>query len=694
MARLDPSLRLARLVVLKDGKRAYDEHFHRGVNIIRGVPGKGNSVGKSTIADLIFYALGGDVTQWKHEAGLCDFVFAEVFLNGVTVTLRREISVSSQQPMWIYFGAFEESSAVGADGWQRYTYRRLMDRESFTQVLFRLMGMPEVPAEAEANITMHQLLRLMYVDQMTPVDRIFRFEAKDSALRRQAVGDLACGVFDERLYPAQLELRAKEKEFEAAAQQFNAMQRILSIGGEGMNLAIVGARQQALETEVGQTREALQNLKSRRFEAAPASSSVAGIEQTVQDQLASVNADLAEARTILSQTRYVAEDAEALIADITQSLVRMHEGEATAESIGNLDFQFCPSCFSAVDQMAPDGHCKLCKAENAAGEDASRLARMRNELELQLKESLHLQRARREEIFRISQDIELITAERDRLSAHFMDISRNYLTEADAEIDALNQKLGFLERQLVDLSRERRVAERLQSLSEDKDALNTRINHLKENISNLTKEREGRQAVAYSLVQSLTASIIGEDLHTEAEFSADSTIYFDFAEDRVSVNGKSGFSASSLTVLRNAFHLGLHWAACKDKRFRYPRFLLLDNIEDKGMTEERSQNFQSIILKISDSIDVDHQIIFTTSMISDDLDRSEMTVGEKYSFNNKSLKVGQSAKDRGQIESSNIFSLLTDHSMRNSVTEIETDSASVSQLSNQIQPLMISYRED
>jgi hypothetical protein len=139
MTRLDPSLRLSRLVVLKDGQRAYDEEFHAGMNIIRGVPGEGNSVGKSTIADMIFFALGGDLTQWKPEAASCDQVLAEVVLNGSVVTLRREITEASQQPMWIYFGDFESASSAGADGWQRYSYRRMSDRESFTQVLFRLM---------------------------------------------------------------------------------------------------------------------------------------------------------------------------------------------------------------------------------------------------------------------------------------------------------------------------------------------------------------------------------------------------------------------------------------------------------------------------------------------------------------------------------------------------------------------------
>jgi hypothetical protein len=211
------------MVVTKAGQRAYDEHFHAGVNIIRGVPGEGNSVGKSTIADLIFYGLGGDLTSWKDEAALCDLVIIEVRADGTSLTLRRQISQAALQPMSIYFGDFETSQRSGTDGWQVFPYTRHGDRESFTQVLFRVLGMPEVPAEAAANITMNQLLRLMYVDQMTPVDRIFRFDSRDSPLRRQAVGDLLCGVFDDRIYPAQLRLREAESEYEQQLVQIPAL---------------------------------------------------------------------------------------------------------------------------------------------------------------------------------------------------------------------------------------------------------------------------------------------------------------------------------------------------------------------------------------------------------------------------------------------------------------------------------------
>lgn len=153
--RFDPSLQLRRLVVFKDGKRAYDECFHSGVNIIRGVPSEGNSVGKSTIADLIFFALGGELTRWKDEAAICDFTFAEVVLNGAIVTLRREISNQLRRPMGVFLGSFSDSESAGADGWQLYPFQRFSDKESFSQVLFRMMDMPEAPSDAGANITIH-----------------------------------------------------------------------------------------------------------------------------------------------------------------------------------------------------------------------------------------------------------------------------------------------------------------------------------------------------------------------------------------------------------------------------------------------------------------------------------------------------------------------------------------------------------
>ena len=234
MIRRDPSMRLIRLVVTKSGKGAYDETFHPGVNMIRS---EGNSRGKSTIADLIFFALGGDLTEWKDEAGSCDQTVAEVALNGSIVTLRRDISKSSTQvPMWIFFGTLSEAENSAVEGWSKLPYGRYGDREGFSQVLFRALGIPEVPSD-DANITMHQLLRLMYVDQMTPVNAIFRMEERDAPNRRQAVGDLLCGVLDDRIYPSQIRARQLDREYAEITSQFTGLMRVLRKVDEGLDFS-------------------------------------------------------------------------------------------------------------------------------------------------------------------------------------------------------------------------------------------------------------------------------------------------------------------------------------------------------------------------------------------------------------------------------------------------------------------------
>lgn len=62
-------------------------------------------------------------------------------------------------------------------------------------------------------------------------------------------------------------------------------------------------------------------------------------------------------------------------------------------------------------------------------------------------------------------------------------------------------------------------------------------------------------------------------------------------------------------------------------------------MEDKGIEIERAQNFQKVLInKLSEYDTNDYQVIYTTSYITDILDKSSYVVGEKYTKNNKSLK--------------------------------------------------------
>jgi hypothetical protein len=638
MTRRDPSLRLLRLIVTKGGKHAYDETFHAGINVIRS---EGNSRGKSTIADLIFFSLGGVLTQWKAEAALCDQTFAEVELNGAVMTLRREIDTKSQMiPMWVFFGSFEQSGTK--DEWLRLPYMRAGDRESFSQLLFRALGIPEVPTQ-DANITMHQLLRLMYVDQLTPVNTIFRMEERerDSPYRRQAIGDLLCGVFDERIYPRQIQERQLTRQYDETAGQHSALLRVLRRVDGNLDFSDLLSKYRQIEEARRTTLQEIEELRASRYTSSKDDGAPDSIVlESMRKALDAAGRDIATKQQLLDQASLAIEDADLLIQDIDKNLLQISQSQATAQALGQIRFPLCPSCLTPIEEAA-DGHrCHLCKSELDPKHDLTRYARLRNELEMQRKESLELQRKRRDEHSNLQQELIGLKKLRERMSEELLSQSRHYLTEADAKIDSLMRSIGYLDRELIDIERERRLADELTQLADLKEKLNLGLAKLRYNILEWTSERDRRQSAIYQSIARITAEILNQDIKSDLEPVSPEGVSFDFNKNEIVINGKRGYSASTLTVIKNAFHLALLFASCADARMKYPKFLLIDNVEDKGMTAERSHNFQRVVQSISDSVEIEHQIIFTTSMVDPSLDGPPYAVGPKYNATLMSLRMG------------------------------------------------------
>ena len=74
------------------------------------------------------------------------------------------------------------------------------------------------------------------------------------------------------------------------------------------------------------------------------------------------------------------------------------------------------------------------------------------------------------------------------------------------------------------------------------------------------------------------------------------------------------------------------------KYVRLPRFLVLDGIENGGMEDDRSKNFQRVVAEALSSYGVDFQLIFATKNIDESLKSKEYMVGEEYGESSKSLK--------------------------------------------------------
>lgn len=172
-----------RFVISKSGKAVYDQIFHQGVNIIRGA----NSVGKSTIMDLLFNCLGGDIAEdrWNKEAQACEWLYAEIALNGHVMTISRPVEPGKKPAMNFFDGTFVQLCEAGTVAtWQKYGLIRTDEKLSFSQQIFELLNWPNNQTDDFANLTIHQILRLIYVDQGTAVNKILRAEHSTFDLRQ------------------------------------------------------------------------------------------------------------------------------------------------------------------------------------------------------------------------------------------------------------------------------------------------------------------------------------------------------------------------------------------------------------------------------------------------------------------------------------------------------------------------------
>lgn len=200
------SIKIQRLKVLtRNGQTAYDECFHNGINIIRGE----NSSGKSTITHLLFFGLGGSYSDFVIEAKRCQNVYTQVDINGCVITLKRELKLSEDDridPMvglTIFWGTIDDALADSCKS-NYFGYRTTDKKKSFSNVLFEIMDMPLVLGDN--NITMHQLLRLMYIDQESPTGSLFMYEQFDNQITRETVAELLMGIYDADLYISKLNI--------------------------------------------------------------------------------------------------------------------------------------------------------------------------------------------------------------------------------------------------------------------------------------------------------------------------------------------------------------------------------------------------------------------------------------------------------------------------------------------------------
>lgn len=633
------NLFLNRLIVLtKSGKIAYDEEYHRGINIIRGE----NSSGKSTISHFIFYVLGGAFNDWVKEARECSMVYAEVELNGALITLKRNITFNidgkgnTKQPINFYWGGYQESRNTSED-WKKFNYDTTESKKSFSNVLFESLDLPTV--KGENNITFHQILRLLYVDQDSPTNSLYLYEQFDTTLTRETVSDLLLGVYNQDLYDKQQRFEIAKKEFDEVKSEIKVMKRFITNPSD-----LVPSN---INTRIANKEVELFKIDNLIFEIKEKNKRVNYTERS-KLEFEKLNIDALEQRkavkniaTIIRNFELEVEDTKYFIQALEHKLLAIKKSIVTREFLGNsFSIENCPECLTPLEIVENPSQCKLCKKEIDDSIGITQARKIEQEISFQIKESQKLNLSKEKQLIELKAKNEAEKSKLHQIQIKVNQALNDVKSFRDEKVDTLYTDRGYIEGELMQLRTLLENAEIFQSLKGKQDGLENEIKILNYDISTLKHSQEKLKKIINDEIEKVGVYLLNNDLKRQNDFFQAKEFHIDYRNNIAFISDKEAkYSASSSFYLKISARFAIFLASLKIPIMRYPRFILCDNMEDKGIEMGRAQNFQKILVKYLQNFDKNtYQIIYTTSFIPEELNNNNYCVGEFYTEDNPSLR--------------------------------------------------------
>jgi hypothetical protein len=629
------------VVVALNGSIAYDELFHKGVNIIRG----DNSSGKSTISNFIFYILGGEFTDFVPEAKKCSEVYAETEMNGAVITLRRAIEldesrkVRTRTSIYFYWGSYDESRNPPSDKhWQKFGYNSYSETKSFSNVIFDNLNIPVV--KGESNITIHQLLRLMYIDQESPTSSLFVYEQFDSQITRETTAELLLGIYDDDLYQNKKRLVDVTKEVDEIKSEIKATKGFFSdalmLNPANIEAKIDNARIRIADIELQiielKGAERVKTIKVDRFR-----------YQQLSDEISKQRGIVTKLRDDYNNVEHEITDNDFFIGSLNEKLKALKNSVVTREFLNNFPLEYCPECLTEIKPKTSEEGvetCKLCKEKVDSNYGITQARRMQQEINFQIIESTSIQRMLKEDIEALAPKIKKELGKLQDLQKQFDAEIEDVSTSRQEQIENLATDKGFVEGEILQYRTMLENAQYYAALLDKRDKLTRE----KEQIEAFIKHTENQQNVLKYKVENQIKKealyFLTNDFHRQDEFKNANDFHVDFSNNIAFLSSKyAKYSASSNFYLKISARFALFLASLSIPEMRYPRFILADNMEDKGIEEKRAQNFQKILIERLKDFDAStYQVIYTTSYITDELDKSDMVVGKFHTMANRTLQ--------------------------------------------------------
>lgn len=621
MMQYSPSLVLNRLIIKKNDNYVYDESFHLGVNIIRGE----NGSGKTTIIEALIYLLGGDIESKKAQFKNCDFVYGEFEFNSQKYTLKRSIEEDGKHPPIEIFEGNFELARNSTEKWLRFPNKRTNSKRSYSQVLFEILKLPE--QKLDSNVTIHDILRLLFQDQKTSSENIYANQKfNESQIKLQTISDILFGIGDYESLEIKNELNKKERMYSEKDGEYNQIYKIL--GNSDIDL-----QKNSIINNINKKNITIDELK-HKIDTIQKNNSFSTTEKSLQieQEVFQRRTNLNKLNSQITTIDIEINDYTSFLTNIIDKIAFVSDSQRMSNEITRQVFNICPECFQPIITTNND-YCPLCKAPKNDNLISQKYLKIYNDLLFQKSEVERVIQNKKDTLAKLKikysrelQDLKVIELQ---LSNYINNIS--YM---DAEIKNLYIDIGVTSNEIHELHKQLKLAEQIAEIKNEKEQLMNEIVELREKLKTIHIQQERRRETIYKSINDYTIELLSKDLSNETKDIKE--IFFDFGRDALFAKGKSSTSASTGCYLKNSFYFSMFLTSLKYNFVLYPRFIIMDNIEDSGISIQRIRNFHNSIIEYSRNSNVQHQIIFTATLekIAPELNDSEYCIGKKYKDKN------------------------------------------------------------
>lgn len=458
------------------------------------------STGKSTIARLIDYCLGGTL----HSTPALNQEFVSVQLNvqigSYEALFDREglhatnVRVTWRDDQGNNASVLAPTAAGEVPIWGDDVY-------NLSDLLFHLAGITPIkvrrskrdPNSKLVRLSFRDLMWYCYLEQDDLDSSFFRLEDDSRKYKSRDVMRFIVGFYTEQMNELDLELervtderRAKEE----GAEQIRGFLEELGYGSEFDIRNQIGAA----TNELTAARSALQELRATHAVGTH-------FADEFREKLRMLAENLASEQQTLSDLRERIGDQEQLRAELISAKFKLSRTQAANTVLADVEFELCPVCGTSTSTLnrAPD-HCILCGSDQSVQPSVDGRPEVVNrDLDARLEDlEMSLKQHRRQISAQERRVTELVT-EKARADRRLSDELKTYDSAFLANAREAERRVASLEEQLRNLEKIVRMPEALDRLRRDIAGLQIRERELRQQIEAEKKKLQKADAIVNEL---------------------------------------------------------------------------------------------------------------------------------------------------------------------------------------------------